>query len=55
MILGFICSSSGYGTDLKRFVLANIASVEDVSVLLHCWRCKNPVFGSFGGEAYVTV
>ena len=57
VILVFICSSSGYGTGLRRFVLDNIAWVEAVSMLLGRLCGRNPVFGSCAGgrEAYVTV
>ena len=50
MILVFICSSSGYGTGLRRFSLANIAWVEAVCMLLGRLCGKNPVFGSSKGR-----
>ena len=49
VILGFICSSSGCDTGLRRFVLPNIAWVEAVCALLDRLCGKNPVFGSSVG------
>ena len=48
MILEFI----GYGTGLRRFVLANTAWVEAVYALLGRWCGKKPAFGCCG-ELYV--
>ena len=57
MIWVFMRSSSGCDTGLRRFVLANIASLETVCILVGHLYAKNLVIGSFGGacEAHVTV